>query len=295
MSRLLDPKILLSIKDLQLAARTTVSGFMSGINKSTIKGEGLEFSQYRSYQPGDDLRQLDWKAYARSDRYYIRESEIETSIAVRFIIDASGSMNHEDNGYTKMEYARYLAASLAWLAALQGDAAGLYILQEGNLFSMDPKRDYQHMARFYYQLENMAASGGAAEPVHYRNVFAGAGKKELLIFITDLYEQGNELFDALDSLAVMKHEMIVFHVMGNNELEFDYSNYAALQDMETGKLVKINAQQDSDAYKQGLTNYLASVKTKMLNRNFFYRLLNMQQPVEQALRDFLKQRSKLSV
>src|SRR5450755_2488604 len=110
MSPLLDPKTLLSVKDLQLAAKTTISGFMPGINKSTIKGEGLEFNQYRSYQPGDDLRQLDWKAYARSDRYYIRESEIENSIQVRFIIDASASMNHADNGYTKIEYAKYLAA-----------------------------------------------------------------------------------------------------------------------------------------------------------------------------------------
>jgi len=150
MSRLLDPKILLTIKDLQLAAKATIDGFMSGINKSTIKGEGLEFSQYRSYQPGDDLRQLDWKAYARSDRYYIRESEIETSITIRFIIDASGSMNHADNGYTKIDYAKYLAASLAWLAALQGDAVGLYVVRDQQFFFLDAKRDYQHMNRFYH-------------------------------------------------------------------------------------------------------------------------------------------------
>jgi uncharacterized protein (DUF58 family) len=294
MSRLLDPKILLSVKDLQLAARTTINGFMTGINKSTIKGEGLEFSQYRSYQPGDDLRQLDWKAYARSDRYYIRESEIETCISVRFVIDASGSMNHADNGYTKIDYARYLAASLAWLASLQGDAVGLYILQEKNLVSMDAKRDFQHMARFYYQLENTAAAGKSTAPVYYKNIFSGTSKKELVIFITDVYEQEAELFDVLDSLGMMKHEIIVFHLVGNNELEFEYGNYAALEDMETGKLVKINPRQDKTAYKEQVEKYLAAVKAKMLNKHFFYRLLNMRQPVEQALRDFLKQRSKIS-
>lgn len=291
----MDPKILLTIKDLQLAARTTIEGFMSGINKSSIKGEGLEFSQYRSYQPGDDLRQLDWKAYARSDRYYIRESEIETSISVRFIIDASGSMNHADNGYTKIEYAKYLAASLAWLAGLQGDAVGLYVLQDQHLFSLDSKRDYQHMARFYYQLENISAAGITAKPVHYKSIFSGAGKKELVIFITDLYEQERELFDVLDSLAVMKHEIIVFHLMGNNELEFDYGDYAALEDMETGKIVKINTRRDNSLYKEQVEKYLAAVRMQMLNQHFFYRLLNMRHPVEQALRDFLKQRSKLSV
>src|ERR1700712_4580452 len=187
MSRLLDPKILLRIKNLQLAARATIDGFMAGVNRSSIKGEGIEFSQYRSYQPGDDLRQLDWKVYARTDRYYIRESEIETSISVRFIIDASGSMNHTDNGYTKIEYAKYLAASLAWLAGLQGDAIGLYVLQDQHLFSLDAKRDYQHMNRFYYQLENINASGKSTMPAYYKSIFSGASKKELVIFITDLY------------------------------------------------------------------------------------------------------------
>lgn len=295
MSRLLDPKILLSIKDLQLAARTAVDGFMSGINKSSIKGEGLEFSQYRSYQPGDDLRQLDWKAYARSDRYYIRESEVETSISVRFIIDASGSMNHADNGYTKIEYAKYLAASLAWLAGLQGDAVGLYVLQQQQLFSLDAKRDYQHMARLYYQLQQISAAGMATAPVHYNSIFSNSGKKELVVFITDLYEQDQELFAVLDKLAVMKHEIIVFHVMGDNELAFDYSDYAALEDMETGTVVKINARRDKAAYTERINQWLAAVRIQMLNKNFFYRLLNMRQPVDQALRDFLKQRSKLSV
>ena len=103
MSELLDPKIILSIKDLVLAAKTTIDGFMEGFNKSSIKGAGMEFSQYRSYQPGDDLRSLDWKMFARSDRYYIRESEIETSINVKFLVDASNSMNHRDGAISKMD------------------------------------------------------------------------------------------------------------------------------------------------------------------------------------------------
>src|ERR1700755_2939460 len=119
MSRLLDPKTLIAIRNLALAARTTVDGFMAGINKSSVKGPGLEFSQYRSYQPGDDLRWLDWKLVARTDRYYIRESELETSISVRLLVDASKSMDHRDGAYTKMEFARHLAGALAWLAHSQ--------------------------------------------------------------------------------------------------------------------------------------------------------------------------------
>src|SRR3954470_3455403 len=118
----LDPKVLMTIKDLSLVAKTVVDGFMIGLNKSTVKGPGLEFSQFRSYQPGDDLRWLDWKMYGRSDRYYIRESEIETSISVKLLVDASGSMNHDDGSFKKIEYARILAASLSYLANLYSDA-----------------------------------------------------------------------------------------------------------------------------------------------------------------------------
>lgn len=167
----MDPKILMSMKDLVLAAKTTVDGFMAGIHKSNVKGAGMEFSQYRSYQAGDDLRSLDWKLFARSDRYYIRESEIETSISVRFLIDASASMNHIDSGISKIEYARYLAASLAYLASLQSDATGLYIFKEGSLFSLPSRRDHQHLSRIMYQLEKIEPAGKFTGPIHYKDIF----------------------------------------------------------------------------------------------------------------------------
>src|SRR5690349_10077154 len=115
MSRLLDPKVMMAIQNLSLAAKTTVDGFLAGVNKSSLRGTGIEFSQYRSYQPGDDLRHLDWKMFARSDRYYIRESAAETDISIRILLDASASMNHHGGSGTKLNYARYLAGSLAYL------------------------------------------------------------------------------------------------------------------------------------------------------------------------------------
>ena len=293
MSRLLDAKILMTIKNLQLAAKTTIDGFMAGINKSKVKGPGLEFSQYRSYQPGDDLRWLDWKMYARSDRYYIRESEIETSLSVRFLIDASASMNHADGGITKIEYARYLAASLGYLASMQNDSVGLYVLQDNNVFSLPSKKDHQHLSRFYYQLENISPQGKFTEPVHYKEIFAGASKRELLIFITDLYQEHEEIFALLDALATLKHEIIVFHLMADNELKLDYKGYSAVEDMETGKVVSIGSAGSRDFYAQNLANHLSAIRTAMLNRNIFYRMINMHEPLDQALKDFLNQRNKL--
>ncbi|WP_233268714.1 DUF58 domain-containing protein [Mucilaginibacter lacusdianchii] len=288
---LLDPKVLMTIKNLPLLAKTVIDGFMNGFNKSTVKGPGLEFSQYRSYQPGDDLRWLDWRMYARSDRYYIRESEVETSISVRFLIDASASMNHHDGTLRKIEYAKFLAASLAYLANLQGDAVGLYVFQDGGLFSLSSKPDPQHLQRVYYQLENIKPAGNFTQPVHYKELFAGSGRKELLVFITDMYEPDGEITKLLDSLAALRHEIILFQLMGQNELDFDFKGYSALEDLETGEVIQVGPQAKKQ-YQEALQNRLENIRMQLLGKHIFYRMLSTALPLDVALRDFLVQRNK---
>jgi uncharacterized protein (DUF58 family) len=295
MSKLLDPKILMAIKDLNLSTKTTIDGFMNGINKSTLKGAGLEFSQYRSYQPGDDLRTLDWKMFARSDRYYIRESEVETNIAVRFLVDASASMNHQDGAFTKMDYARYLTACLAYLANLQGDAIGLYIFKNTELFSMVAKQDYQHLARLFYQLEQVQPTGTFTKPIHYKEIFAGTQKRELLVFVTDLYQSDEEIFNLLTTLNSLRHEILVFHVLSRNELTLDFKGYATFEDLETGQTVQVDQAKARAAYQSKLEQYLEETRMKMLDQRIYYRTIVTDEPLDQALRDFLKQRSKLSI
>ena len=292
MSKLLDPKILMAIKELSLAAKTTIDGFMSGINKSTIKGAGLEFSQYRSYQPGDDLRSLDWKMFARSDRYYIRESEVETNISIRLLVDASASMNHSDGDFKKIDYARYLAASLAYLGNLQGDAIGLYVFKDGGIFSMAAKQDFQHLARLFYQLEQVKPEGHFTKPIHHKELFAGSQKRELLIFITDLYEENGEIFQLLDTLNTLRHEVVVFHLMARNELNLDFKGYSSFEDLETGETLQIDQATARKTYQESLKAHLENVRVKLLDRNIYYRMLCTDEPLDQALRDFLKQREK---
>lgn len=266
---------------------------MTGLNKSSIKGPGLEFSQYRSYQPGDDLRWLDWKMYGRSDRYYIRESEVETNISVRLLVDASGSMNHRDGDVTKIEYARYLAAALAYLANHQGDATGLYVFKEGGLFSLAAKQDYQHLARLFHHLQNVEAGGTFTKPINYRDIYSGSGKRELLIFITDLYQTSDEIMKLLDTLTALKNEIIVLHLMGKNELELDFKGYSVLEDLETGETVKIDAGTSRKEYLAGLNTHLATMRSQMLDRGIHYRLVSMSDTPDAALRDFLTQRNKM--
>jgi uncharacterized protein (DUF58 family) len=288
-----DHHILMAIKDLSLAARQTIDGFMNGINKSKVKGPGLEFSQYRSYQPGDDLRWLDWKRYARSDRYYIRESEIETSISVRLLVDASLSMDHRDGAYTKMGYASHLAAALGWLAFTQGDSIGLYIFREGTVHTLPARKDAQHLARFFHQLEGIEAGGKVGDPIHYKHIFLGEQKRELLIFITDLYERDGEVSRLLEMLAALGHEIIVFHVMARNEMEKDFGGYTEVEDLETGERLAVSGGKDVD-YTERMRAWLADVRMRLLDKNIVYQLMRIDQPMDQALRDYLKQRQQIT-
>ncbi|NLR62993.1 DUF58 domain-containing protein [Chitinophaga varians] len=282
----------MAIKDLPLAAKTAVDGFMAGMHASRVKGAGLEFSQYRSYQPGDDLRWLDWKMYARSDRYYIRESEMETSIDISFLIDASNSMLHTEDGISKIDYARYLAASLAYLAHLQGDAAGLAVLHNSRLFTMTARREAQHMARLYYQLEKIQPGGTFTEPAHYRDLFSGPHSRQLLVFITDYYEQSNEITTLLQTLSALGHEILVFHLLGDKERRGDFRGYDAVEDLETGQRLELTGIADTD-YPSKLEQYNDHLRTQLLQRRIYYRQLLLQEPLDTALRDFLNQRNKM--
>jgi uncharacterized protein (DUF58 family) len=295
MSKLLDPKIMMAIKELSLAAKTTIEGFMQGINKSAVKGPGMEFSQYRSYQPGDDLRLLDWKMFARSDRYYIRESEIETNITLRLVVDASASMNHQDGAFKKIDYARYLAASLAYLGNLQGDVIGLNIFLEKEVIALPAKQDFQHLSRLFYQLEQIKPEGTFTPADIYRPLYVAGGTKELTVFISDLYQDTDEIFDMLDVAGTMKHEVIVFHLMSKNELELDFKGYSNFEDLETGETIQVDQGSIRKTYLANLQTYLEQVKERALDKRIFYRMLSTDEPLDLAIRDFLNQRKKLKV
>jgi uncharacterized protein (DUF58 family) len=295
MSKLLDPKVLMAIKSLALAAKTTIEGVLNGINKSTIKGPGMEFSQYRSYQPGDDLRSLDWKMFARSDRYYIRESEIETNIAIRLVVDASASMNHSDGDFKKIDYARYLAASLAYLGNLQGDAVGLNILFENEILSLPAKQDFQHLSRLFHQLEQIVPGGRFTNDEYYKQFYSNTQRRELIVLVTDLYQDADEIFKLLDALNTLKHEVVVFHLMARNELELNFKGYASFEDLETGATIEIDQNGARKAYLSNLERYLDRSKLRALDKRIFYRMLCTDEPLEKAIRDFLNQRKKLKI
>ncbi|MCC9135796.1 DUF58 domain-containing protein [Pontibacter silvestris] len=290
-NKFINPKVLATIKDLSLLARTVVEGFLAGQNQSLRRGAGLEFSQYRSYQPGDDLRQLDWKMFARSDRYYIRESEVDTNITVRFIIDGSASMAHEDvNGLSKLDYARYLVAALAYLATTQGDAIGLYVLYEQQLINLTPRSDNMHLQRFWHQLTELSAKGKFPGAQTAANLLAERRQKELTVFLTDMYEYDSEITDLLFMLGAQRHELMLFHLMSRNELGFSYEGTLTFEDLETGQTLQVSTAQQRKAYLERLQEWLQKTERDMSNRQIAYNLFATDEPLDKALRTFLQKR-----
>ncbi|SIT88568.1 DUF58 domain-containing protein [Pontibacter indicus] len=293
--KFIDPKVLATIKDLPLLAKTVVEGFLSGQNQSIRRGAGLEFSQYRSYQPGDDLRQLDWKMFARSDRYYIREAEVDTNITVRFIIDGSASMAHEDeNGLTKMDYARFLVASLAYLATTQGDAVGLYVLHEQQLINLTPRSDNMHLQRFWHQLAEIKPSGRFPDTATVNNLFSGRRQKELTVFVTDLYEHEHEITDLLYKLGAQRHELLLCHLMSRNEMNFTFEGTLTFEDLETGQTIQVGTAEQRKTYLTKLQDWLQQTEKAMRNRQITYDRFVTDEPLDKALRAFLKNRHFLS-
>ena len=288
--RFIDPRALAAIKDLALIARTVVDGFMFGGHQGRTAGAGLEFNQYRSYQPGDDLRRIDWKLYARSDRFYVRESQVETSVNVRFVLDASASMLHEEDGFSKFDYARFLTASLAYLAGRQGDAVGLFALREGCVVALAPQRGPQHLHRLLHALEALEAGGVWPAWEAVEQLFTVATHRDLVVVITDLHERKEEIRTVLAKVQALRNEVLLFHVMGRRELDFSYEGVVEFEELETGRVMQVDADRVRPGYRKAMAWHLTDLRQALHDLGVAYSLFTLDQPLDSALRTFLTRR-----
>lgn len=290
--RFIDPRTLVAIADLHLLAKTVIDGFLFGAHQSPQIGAGLEFSQYRSYEPGDDLRRIDWKMYARSDRYFVRESEVESSIAVRFLLDASRSMSHEDSGLAKLDYARFLVASLAYLAHGQGDAIGFLALNDERQINLLPKSGQSHLHRFLHELERLEPAGKWPGWHAVERLLSTAARREIIVVISDLHEADDEIRTVLAKLTALKNEVLFFHLLGKNERNFSYQGLLTFEDLESGETRQVDAEQTRVAYLKKLDAQLDAMRRELHNQHIAYELFTTDQPLDFALRAFLKQRKR---
>jgi len=293
LSDLLKPEVLHTVNGLELVARIIVEGFMSGSNRSQSIGAGQEFSQYRSYEPGDDLRQLDWKMYARSERYYIKQAEIETNITVKFMLDASQSMAYAEQGLSKLQYAKVLASALAYLARKQSDTFGLYMVNAHGIATLQPRFEQQQYMRFLYALVELESAGTWNHAGDLERLFDHHGK-ELIIFFSDLYDEQEELRHFVSRLKTPRNEVIVFHLMGGDELALSYNGAYTFEDLETGRSIKADTVLQQKQYTARVQEWIRQTRMWMLEKQINYYLVEMNASFEQVLRDFLKVRKSLA-
>lgn len=290
---LLNPEILNSVSGMELIARVIVEGFMSGSNKSQSVGAAQEFSQYRSYEPGDDIRQLDWKIYSRSERYYIKQADIETNITVKFMIDASGSMSYKENKISKLQYAKILTAALAYLARKQSDSFGLFTINEENIRVVRPRFEQQQFLRFINELIKVESGGTWSRAKNLEHLFDHHGK-EMIIFMTDLYEADKDLLNFISRLKTRRNEVIVFHIMGEQEIRLDFDGSFVFQDLETSASIRVDTALLRKQYIERVSNWLSKSRLTMYEKQVNYQLILLSDPFEKSLRNFLRVRKSLS-
>jgi len=305
--RILDPRVLAATRGLRLAAMQIVAGILPGIQASRQPGLSREFSQYRAYLPGDEPRHIDWKLFARSDRYYLRESEIQTAVAVRIILDATESMLQADGsgqgaGITKFDAARVLAAAIAYLAQAQGDPVGLHAVSAGAVTSVQPGQRRQPFERILHALENLRPAGrwpdnplelAAAVMSRAASVSPPAGTtRELTIVLTDGFEHGDEIRAALAPLRMRQHELLLFHLLGRDEVEFPFAGPIRFEEWETGAVFETDASAARAMWLENLDVSLREWRHGWEGKRFDYVQFTTDEPLDRALRSYLLRRMR---
>jgi len=287
----LDPAALMAIRNLELRARTVVEGFWHGIHRSPYHGFSVEFTEYRPYAEGDDPRYLDWRLVARTDRYFIKKFEDETNLRCSLLVDGSRSMAFGSRGYTKADYARTLAATLAYFLSHQGDATGLLTFDEQVREYLPARNRPGHLRHLMLALEKPASGHSTDVATPLRRVAELVRKRSLVVLISDLLAPVETLASALALLTASRHEVIVFQVLDPAERTFDFDQAARFLDMETGRDLFLDPSLARADYVHRLEAHVESVRASCEGLGVSHVLLDTSKPLELALFDFLKARS----
>jgi uncharacterized protein (DUF58 family) len=288
----LDPKALMAIRNLELRARVVVEGFWSGLHRSPYHGFSVEFTEYRPYSPGEDTRYLDWRLYARSDRFYLKKFEDETNLRCHLLIDHSRSMSYSSQSYSKSDYARTLAATLAWFLHAQGDAVGLFSFDERVRDYLPARHRHGHLRQLMLALERETAGVATNLTEPLRRVAELARKRALIVLISDLLAPVDELERHLARLTAAGHEVVVFQVLDPNELAFNFQNAMLFQDVESGRDVYIDPEMARVSYQGRLREHGEGVEAICRKLGFAFHRVVTDRPLDQALLDFLRSRAR---
>src|SRR5947208_5599837 len=290
-ARFVDPKILARIGNLERLARTVVDGFINGLHRAPYFGASIDFAEHRGYLAGDDIRRVDWRLYARTDRYYIKQYEADTNTNFCLILDISKSMSFGSRGVTKLEYASYLGACLAYLAQRQRDRVGCITFDSEVVGYVPPSA--KHFNVLLHTLDRAKAERRGEMTVPLANMAEHFKRRSMIVLISDFYEDPAAVLEAIKPLHFLGNDLIAFHVLDPAELGFGYDDASSFEDLETGEQIPVVPESFRDEYRKLIRSHIDSLKTKFSEVRFDYMLANTSEPLDKALFSYLSSRERL--
>lgn len=287
-----DPKVLGRISNLSLLARTVVQGFISGLHRSTYLGRSADFAEHRAYMPGDDIRQIDWRVFARTDRFYVKQFEADTNTSFTILLDISRSMAFGSEGITKLDYARYLAASLAVFSQKQRDRIGLVTFDEDIVDFVPPSA--KHLEIALHTLDNVESRRPSNYAVPLAKVAQAIHRRGIVVLISDLYDEPAAVLDSVKGLRYKGNDLIVFHVLDPAELNFPFDDAANYRDLESGEAVPVIPEYLRDEYRELVRQHIDALKKTLGDNRIDYTLLDTSTPLDYALFHFLASRERFT-
>ncbi|HEV7500924.1 MAG TPA: DUF58 domain-containing protein [Vicinamibacteria bacterium] len=294
-SRFLAPEVLARIGNIELLARTVVEGFVSGLHKSPYLGRSVDFAEHRAYMPGDDIRRIDWRLFGRTDRFYLKEFEADSNTDLVQLLDVSRSMRFTSHALTKLDYARYLVACLAYLARKQRDRVGLVTFDEDVIDFVPPSA--KHLPILLHTLDRVdrapegGGKGALARPLHKAG--EACHRRGLMVLVSDLYEDPRAVLDAVALLSHRGSDLMVFHVLDPAELELPEGEPAAYEDLESGERIPVVPDAVRERYRALMAEHIATLSRVLGENRIDYGLFDTSKPLDHALASFLTRRERM--
>jgi uncharacterized protein (DUF58 family) len=266
-------------------------GAVAGLHKSPHRGSSVEFAEYRKYAPGDDIRRVDWRVYARTDRFYVKEFEADTNLRCYFILDCSGSMGFKGQGEVKLDYAKRIIGTLAYLLIHQGDAAGLFCLSDRIIWDIPPKRNPRHLQSIFDVLDEVAPKGETALVGRLHDFAEKVRQRALVVILSDFFCDPEKLLDGFQHLRFKKHDVVAFHLMDRYEMDFPFDRPMRFVDLESPETLLSEPAVIRAQYLKAVKTHLAALKDGCNRFAIDLRPVVTDTDYEQVLREFVRGRA----
>jgi uncharacterized protein (DUF58 family) len=290
----IDPKVLARINNLELLARTVVDGFINGLHRAPYLGLSMDFAEHRAYNPGDDIRRVDWRLYARTDRYYVKEFEADTNSNFVALLDVSRSMSYSGTAIPKLDYARYLAASLTYFARQQRDRVGVATFDEDIVDYVPPSA--KHLEIILHTLDRVQPAKGRRGELAPALMRAAdrLRRRGIVALISDLYEEPDAIMEAVKPLRARGHDLMVFHLLDPTEIDFPFTEATSFRELETGEQTPVVPEAVRARYRALVQDHIATLTRRFAENRVDYAMFNTSTPLDYALFKFLSARERLS-